>query len=116
MKDPYAKDGLLGYISVPRDFALISVGPDGVPDILPFQYNLAGKLVDVAGTPMEGCELSAQASQVIKAVPPTGRQPAWFSAELQIPSPLVYDPTNGVKSRGDIVYQASKNRSDCFGN
>jgi hypothetical protein len=91
MEDPYASGYLLGYISIPGDFALISVGPDGVPDILPFSYRKDDKqLVDRKSGNAPTCTVVE--STLKKYVFPTSdsRNTRPVKQSLRIPLELIY--------------------------
>ncbi len=102
--DPFVPNYQLGYISTYADYWLISVGPDRKPDILGFlqsaggSYKARGELTDL--TSIELAELATQARAKFHGTP-------YKSFDLlDIISPdLIYDPTNGAFSGGDIVFK-----------
>ena len=104
MRDSYNEKALLGYIGCSQDFVLISVGPDRVPNVLPFHYDLRGQMVMRYGT-IDRDGLRRLTNEYLP-VGARGRK-----SRIVIPVDLIYDPTNGVYSSGDIVYQASNDPS-----
>lgn len=100
--DPFDRNSLLGYIANESDYLLISVGPDLKSDILPFQQNIWGRYWDRGMEPTTTTlQLSVrELEESYFTIPPDQR-----GSLLVPPETGIYDPTNGIHSSGDIVFQ-----------
>jgi len=101
--DPFAPNCFLGYISTFQDYWLISVGPDGKSDILGFKQYRDGSYRS------EGNQQELGTSDLLRVAAAARAQfrdtPYSTFDSLSIGSrDLIYDPTNGIESRGDIVF------------
>lgn len=97
--DPFSMGLYLGYASTNTDFALISVGYDLRPDVLGFSQSVSGayQVQDQPTTASMG-EIRRLGSKVAP------ESDSWYSG-VQVDSRNVYDPTNGLLSRGDVVFR-----------
>jgi hypothetical protein len=96
--DPFSQ-GYYGYAGSGNDFALVSVGPDRRPDLLGFyQYRGTQDYRFVDST-----ESTASQLRNLKARLFHGDFSDW-NTSVVIPIDAYYDPTNGLWSRGDIIF------------
>ncbi|MDX1972232.1 MAG: hypothetical protein SFY68_06835 [Candidatus Sumerlaeia bacterium] len=101
--DPFSEKGyLLSYISMDRDFVLISFGPDQKPDIFP------GLVQDESGEfhPPKMRDISTRMEYVESRI--------GSLQSFQIDPDLIYDPTNGIISSGDIAFHRGKPKNYYF--
>jgi len=100
-EDPFAPGKLLGYQAIMCDFRLVSVGPDGYPDILGFTQDVDGTLRHPDGEPVARHELQ----ELVKDFEPWVGSLSQAAFERHVPIDLLYDPTNGIASKGDILFE-----------
>ncbi|MBI5154922.1 hypothetical protein HZA57_06770 [Candidatus Poribacteria bacterium] len=99
-RDPFYPNLMLGYVSTYSDFLLISVGPDQDLDILPIEQHGSGGLMVPCFTTTDTLQLAVtKACARLYDGPPDKRD-----SSIMVDSNLLYDPTNGISSGGDIVF------------
>ena len=103
-RDPFLPEAFLGYTASRRDFCLISVGPDGDADILGF-VQLANGSYQIDGDVNVPSSTSEVRRLGLRRFTPEGIDPTSPEAQINVPCELVYDPTNGASSNGDVVFQ-----------
>jgi hypothetical protein len=96
-RDPFSASHFFGYASTPTDFILVSVGPDGKPDVLGFEQSTWGRY-EIPGANVSTSRDAEKLGR--KIVPDT----ASWGATITLPVDRVYDPTNGLLSTGDVVF------------
>jgi hypothetical protein len=96
--DPFCDSCYLGYVGTNDDYLLVSVGPDGNPDLLGFVQYRDGTYA--VGGKRERVKDIARVQALAQKLIPVGN--SW--GEVRVDWGLVYDPTNGLTSRGDVVF------------
>lgn len=127
MLDPFGPSGkdawLMGYWNAGYywqygRFCWISVGPDGKPDIYPFVQRRDGEYLDRDGKVISDPDLILKLGN--EAV---GKNYSYWDAGNRnysknpedIDPNLIYDPTNGIMSSGDIIVQLGKDSKSMEG-
>ena len=112
--DPFAPESLLGYISTPVDYCLISIGTDEDSDILGFsqlingKYAINGKILQKNDRrSLKSLGLKLYITNHHKYKSQSNWDPRDWNARIDISKDKIYDPTNGINSNGDIVFQRS---------